>query len=115
MGAPCGMGGSVAAAGNQDAMARGVLVRCGDTAERSEPDGGLDSRGVIWVHIGGTLTEIVVGFVIGSILAWRSGFCWATRYTVGSARALLMACYGIPRIALAPILIILGATGLGGA
>ena len=67
----------------------------------------------IWVHIRVTLTEVVIGFVMGGVLGLAVGF------VLGSSRFLsivfepyVMAFYGIPRIALAPIFIIVLGIGI---
>lgn len=73
----------------------------------------LFATGTIWVHVYVTLTEVVVGFLMGSVLGLAVGFL------LGSSRFLsvvfepyVMAFYGIPRIALAPIFIIVLGIGI---
>lgn len=73
----------------------------------------LFAGGTIWVHIQVTLTEVIIGFLIGSILGLAVGL------VLGSSRFLstifepyVMAFYGIPRIALAPIFIIVLGIGI---
>lgn len=73
----------------------------------------LFATGVIWVHIRVTLSEVVIGFLMGSVLGLAVGFA------LGSSRFLslvfepyVMAFYGIPRIALAPIFIIVLGIGI---
>ncbi len=67
----------------------------------------------IWVHIRVTLTEVIIGFLMGSVLGLAVGL------VLGSSRFLsivfepyVMAFYGIPRIALAPIFIIVLGIGI---
>jgi len=73
----------------------------------------LFATGTIWVHIRVTLSEVVIGFLMGSVLGLAVGFL------LGSSRFLsvvfepyVMAFYGIPRIALAPIFIIVLGIGI---
>lgn len=73
----------------------------------------LFATAVIWVHIQVTLTEVVIGFLMGGVLGLAVGF------VLGSSRFLsvvfepyVMAFYGIPRIALAPIFIIVLGIGI---
>lgn len=73
----------------------------------------LFATAVIWVHIRVTLTEVVIGFLMGGVLGLAVGF------VLGSSRFLsvvfepyVMAFYGIPRIALAPIFIIVLGIGI---
>jgi NitT/TauT family transport system permease protein len=67
----------------------------------------------IWVHIRVTLTEVIIGFLMGSVLGLAVGL------VLGSSKFLsvvfepyVMAFYGIPRIALAPIFIIVLGIGI---
>jgi len=73
----------------------------------------LFATGEIWVHIRVTLTEVIIGFLMGSVLGLAVGL------VLGSSRFLsivfepyVMAFYGIPRIALAPIFIIVLGIGI---
>ena len=73
----------------------------------------LFASAAIWVHIQVTLTEVIIGFVMGSILGLAVGL------VLGSSKFLsvvfepyVMAFYGIPRIALAPIFIIVLGIGI---
>lgn len=69
--------------------------------------------GVIWVHIRVTLTEIVIGFAIGSGLGLALGFLLGNSEALSAVlEPYIMAFYGVPRIALAPILIILLGIGI---
>ena len=73
----------------------------------------LFASAAIWVHIQVTLTEVIIGFLLGSVLGLAVGL------VLGSSRFLstvfepyVMAVYGIPRIALAPIFIIVLGIGI---
>ena len=73
----------------------------------------LFAGAAIWVHIQVTLTEVIIGFLLGSVLGLAVGL------VLGSSRFLstvfepyVMAVYGIPRIALAPIFIIVLGIGI---
>ncbi|MGE5817539.1 MAG: ABC transporter permease [Deltaproteobacteria bacterium] len=73
----------------------------------------LFASAAIWVHIQVTLTEVIIGFLMGSVLGLAVGL------VLGSSRFLstvfepyVMAFYGIPRIALAPIFIIVLGIGI---
>lgn len=73
----------------------------------------LFASAAIWVHIQVTLTEVIIGFLLGSVLGLAVGL------VLGSSKFLsvvfepyVMAFYGIPRIALAPIFIIVLGIGI---
>ncbi len=73
----------------------------------------LFATGEIWVHIRVTLAEVLIGFLLGSVLGLAVGL------VLGSSKFLsivfepyVMAFYGIPRIALAPIFIIVLGIGI---
>ncbi len=73
----------------------------------------LFASGTIWVHIRVTLAEIVIGFVIGGVLGLVMGFVLGnSRFLSAVLEPYVMAFYGIPRIALAPIFIILLGIGI---
>jgi NitT/TauT family transport system permease protein len=73
----------------------------------------LFATGEIWIHIRVTFSEVIIGFLMGSVLGLAVGL------VLGSSRFLsivfepyVMAFYGIPRIALAPIFIIVLGIGI---
>jgi len=73
----------------------------------------LFSTATIWVHIRVTLTEVVIGYVMGSILGLAVGFLLgSSRFLAVVFEPYVMAFYGIPRIALAPIFIIVLGIGI---
>jgi len=73
----------------------------------------LFATGTIWVHIQVTLSEVVIGFLIGAVLGLIMGFVLGnSRYLSAVLEPYVMAFYGIPRIALAPIFIILLGIGI---
>jgi len=73
----------------------------------------LFATGTIWIHIEVTMAEVVIGFVIGSVLGLAMGF-WLgnSPYLSAVLEPYVMAIYGVPRIALAPIFIILLGIGI---
>jgi NitT/TauT family transport system permease protein len=69
--------------------------------------------GVIWTHIGVTLSEILIGFVIGSPLGLAMGLLLgSSKFLSAILEPYIMAFYGIPRVALAPIFIIVLGIGI---
>lgn len=73
----------------------------------------LFATGTIWVHIIVTLEEVIIGFVIGSVLGLIAGFLLGNSpYLSAVLEPYVMGFYGIPRIALAPIFIILLGIGI---
>ena len=63
--------------------------------------------GEVWLHLGITLQEIVYGFAMGATCGLILGFILGrSEYLSAIFEPYLLAFYGIPRIALAPILII---------
>lgn len=73
----------------------------------------LFATGTIWVHIRVTLTEVVIGYLMGSILGLAVGFLLgSSRFLAVVFEPYVMAFYGIPRIALAPIFIIVLGIGI---
>ncbi len=73
----------------------------------------LFATGVIWVHIGVTLSEILIGFLIGSPLGLAMGLLLGnSKFLSAILEPYIMAFYGIPRVALAPIFIILLGIGI---
>ncbi len=73
----------------------------------------LFATGVIWVHIGITLSEILVGFLIGGPLGLAMGLLLGnSKFLSAVLEPYIMAFYGIPRVALAPIFIILLGIGI---
>jgi NitT/TauT family transport system permease protein len=73
----------------------------------------LFSTAAIWVHIRVTLSEVVVGYLMGSILGLAVGFLLgSSRFLAVVFEPYVMAFYGIPRIALAPIFIIVLGIGI---
>jgi NitT/TauT family transport system permease protein len=73
----------------------------------------LFSTATIWVHIRVTLTEVVIGYVMGSFLGLAVGFLLgSSRFLAVVFEPYVMAFYGIPRIALAPIFIIVLGIGI---
>jgi NitT/TauT family transport system permease protein len=69
--------------------------------------------GVIWVHIGVTLSEILIGFAIGSPLGLAMGLLLGnSKFLSAILEPYIMAFYGIPRVALAPIFIIVLGIGI---
>ncbi len=67
----------------------------------------LFRSGEIWPSLGTTLQELVIGYLSGAVLGIACGYVLARR--PGLARVFepyLMAFYGIPKIALAPLLVI---------
>ncbi len=71
------------------------------------------STGIIWMHIQITLTEIVIGFLIGASTGMAAGFLLGNSEALSAVlEPYVMAFYGIPRIALAPIFIILLGIGI---
>jgi len=73
----------------------------------------LFATATIWVHIRVTLTEVVIGYVMGSFLGLAVGFLLgSSRFLAVVFEPYVMAFYGIPRIALAPIFIIVLGIGI---
>lgn len=73
----------------------------------------LFATAAIWVHIRVTLTEVVIGYVMGSCLGLAVGFLLgSSRFLAVVFEPYVMAFYGIPRIALAPIFIIVLGIGI---
>ena len=73
----------------------------------------LFATGTIWVHIRVTLTEVVIGYLMGSFLGLAVGFLLgSSRFLAVVFEPYVMAFYGIPRIALAPIFIIVLGIGI---
>jgi len=71
------------------------------------------ATGTIWIHIQVTLTEIIIGFLIGASLGMAMGFLLGNSEALSAVlEPYVMAFYGIPRIALAPIFIILLGIGI---
>jgi NitT/TauT family transport system permease protein len=69
--------------------------------------------GVIWAHIAVTLSEILIGFAIGSPLGLAMGLLLGnSRFLSAVLEPYIMAFYGIPRVALAPIFIIVLGIGI---
>jgi NitT/TauT family transport system permease protein len=69
--------------------------------------------GVIWTHIGVTLSEILIGFAIGSPLGLAMGLLLGnSKFLSAVLEPYIMAFYGIPRVALAPIFIIVLGIGI---
>jgi NitT/TauT family transport system permease protein len=69
--------------------------------------------GVIWTHIGVTLSEILIGFAIGSPLGLAMGLLLGnSKFLSAILEPYIMAFYGIPRVALAPIFIIVLGIGI---
>lgn len=67
----------------------------------------LFATGEIWPHLAVTLRELVLGYVIGAALGLAGGY-WLAR-SPRAARVVepyVMAFYGIPKIALAPLFVI---------
>ncbi len=70
-------------------------------------------NGTLWLHLLITLQEMLVGFVIGSLVGLALGFLLGRNVTV--ARLLdpfIMAIYSIPKLALAPLFILWFGVGL---
>lgn len=73
----------------------------------------LFSTGEIWVHIRVTITEVLIGFLMGSVLGLAVGLVLgSSRFLSKVLEPYVMAFYGIPRIALAPIFIIVLGIGI---
>jgi NitT/TauT family transport system permease protein len=73
----------------------------------------LFATATIWVHIRVTLTEVVIGYLMGSFLGLAVGFLLgSSRFLAVVFEPYVMAFYGIPRIALAPIFIIVLGIGI---
>jgi NitT/TauT family transport system permease protein len=73
----------------------------------------LFATGTIWVHIRVTLTEVVIGYLMGAFLGLAVGFLLgSSRFLAVVFEPYVMAFYGIPRIALAPIFIIVLGIGI---
>ena len=73
----------------------------------------LFATAAIWVHIRVTLTEVVIGYLMGSFLGLAVGFLLgSSRFLAVVFEPYVMAFYGIPRIALAPIFIIVLGIGI---
>jgi NitT/TauT family transport system permease protein len=67
----------------------------------------LFSTGEIWPSLATTAQELVLGYVIGAVSGVACGYLLARRPRVASVvEPYLMAFYGIPKIALAPLLVI---------
>lgn len=67
----------------------------------------LFSSGEIWPSLATTAQELVLGYVIGAVFGVSCGYLLARRPRVASiVEPYLMAFYGIPKIALAPLLVI---------
>lgn len=63
--------------------------------------------GEVWLHLGITLQEIGYGFAMGALLGLTCGFILGrSEFLADIFEPYLLAFYGIPRIALAPIFII---------
>lgn len=64
-------------------------------------------NGKAWFHMKITMTEMFYGFILGALMGLVLGFLLGrSKYWAAVFEPYLMAFYGIPRIALAPILII---------
>ena len=73
----------------------------------------LFATATIWVHIRVTLTEVVIGYFMGAVLGLAVGFLLgSSRFLAVVFEPYVMAFYGIPRIALAPIFIIVLGIGI---
>ena len=71
------------------------------------------ASGIIWIHIQVTLTEITIGFLIGASLGMGMGFLLGNSEMLSAVlEPYVMTFYGIPRIALAPIFIIVLGIGI---
>lgn len=67
-----------------------------------------------WEHLGTTVSELCLGFVLGTSLALVIGFVFGEFRRVGEFfDAYLAALYGVPRTALAPLFILWFGIGLG--
>lgn len=74
----------------------------------------LDDKGTIWHHTPATIIEIVLGFLAGSVLGIGLGALIAqSRWADVTLRPYLVISQAVPKIALAPILIILFGFGIG--
>jgi len=73
----------------------------------------LSAGAAIWVHIQVTLTEVIIGFLMGSLLGLAVGLVLGSSPFMSTVfEPYVMAFYGIPRIALAPIFIIVLGIGI---
>lgn len=67
----------------------------------------LTTSGRIFVHLGVTFEEVVLGFVVGSILGVGCGMALASgRIVPEILDPYIMALYGLPRAALAPLFVV---------
>ena len=77
-------------------------------------DGFMDGRDEIWKHAPTTLVEIVLGFAVGSVLGIGLGALVAqSRLAEVVLRPYIIVTQAVPKIALAPILIIFLGFGVG--
>lgn len=73
----------------------------------------LVQSGELWNHLGATLEEAAIGYVLGALLGIGSAIVLSRfAYAERVLQPFIMAFYGIPRIALAPLFIIWFGIGL---
>lgn len=67
----------------------------------------MATDGTLWNHIRVTFTEIGVGYPIGSLLGLTTGYLFGRNKTLADIfEPIIVAIYGVPRTALAPLFII---------
>jgi len=76
--------------------------------------GGWFAEGLVWEHLSATLLTMALGYVIGSVLGIAAGIALGLSPRVNRALTpFIAAAYALPKIALAPLLIIVFGLGFG--
>ena len=70
-------------------------------------------QGEIYAHLGYTIAELCIGLVIGTTLGVLAGLLLGrTRFTGAVLRPLIVACYSVPLVSLAPLFIMFFGVGM---
>lgn len=74
---------------------------------------GLIASGELWRHLGLTAIEAITGFVVGSALGSLCGLAlWLAPTVAAVLRPIMVAINGVPKIALAPLIIVWFGVGI---